>query len=371
MYKRIVFTGPFDPTLCDGVSRSTFDLLRFLKGQGHEVFVIALMDDNDRTRQVLQSGIDSMECEIIGRGENFCNFVMDRVNIFYEILPLNRNDILTGHPDVLGRYLELIRQYPDGYFFTADIDLTCLAAHSILGSPSGHFIHSPAVTLELFKQNPRFQKILQKKTVFTVSRFAQAAFQNTLNIQSYVWPPFIDPEKARFRKTKDDRQAIGFYSAGAHKGTKMIRRLVNAMPQYHFVLMGHILQSMMGCDNVTQIGFISDLERFYENISLLLVPSLIAEGYPRIIIEASMNGIPVIANRTGGIPEALGESGILVELDADEDKMTAAYISAISEILGDAGMYATLSKKAKARAREYEEELYRVSVEYANRFLMG
>jgi glycosyltransferase involved in cell wall biosynthesis len=368
IWKKIVFTGPFDPTLCDGVSRSTFELLRFLNGQGHEVFVVALMDDNGRTRQVLKSGIHSMGSEIIARGENFCNFVLMGVNFLFEILPLNQNDILTGHPDVLGRYLDLIRGYPDGYFFTDDIDLTCLAAHSILGSPSAHFIHSPVISLELLKQIPRFQKILQKKTVFTVSKFAQTLYLDTLDIHSFVWPPFIDARKAHFQKNNDDRKTIGYYSAGSHKGDKIIHRLVNEMPQYHFVIMGQVFRPLMKYDNVIQLGYTSNLESFYEKISLLLVPSIIAEGYPRVILEASINGIPVVANRIGGIPEALGSSGILVELDADEDKVIDTYISAINKVVSDPDLYAELSRKATVRALEYEKELHQVSIDYDKRF---
>lgn len=45
---------------------------------------------------------------------------------------------------------------------------------------------------------------------------------------------------------------------------------------------------------------------------VLLVPSQIAENQPTVILEAASLGLPIIASLVGGIPETLGEDGILV-----------------------------------------------------------
>jgi hypothetical protein len=46
-----------------------------------------------------------------------------------------------------------------------------------------------------------------------------------------------------------------------------------------------------------------------------MVPST-DEAFGRVIVEAQVNGIPVVARRTGGIPEALGDAGVLLPPDA-------------------------------------------------------
>lgn len=60
-----------------------------------------------------------------------------------------------------------------------------------------------------------------------------------------------------------------------------------------------------------------DMARVYDEASLLLVPSLWEEASARVIAEAMLAGVPVLAMRNGGTPEQLGEGGILFDLPAD------------------------------------------------------
>ena len=57
-----------------------------------------------------------------------------------------------------------------------------------------------------------------------------------------------------------------------------------------------------------------DMAAIYEDASLLLVPSLLEEASGRVVAEALLAGVPVLAMRNGGIPEQLGEGGILFDL---------------------------------------------------------
>jgi glycosyltransferase involved in cell wall biosynthesis len=54
--------------------------------------------------------------------------------------------------------------------------------------------------------------------------------------------------------------------------------------------------------------------RIWEAVDVLVVPSLWWENSPLAILEALAAGVPVVASRTGGVPEILPEAaGILVE----------------------------------------------------------
>lgn len=57
-----------------------------------------------------------------------------------------------------------------------------------------------------------------------------------------------------------------------------------------------------------------DMSQIYAEASLLLMPSLGFEAAGRVVPEALLSGVPVLAMRNGGIPEQLGEGGMLFDL---------------------------------------------------------
>ncbi len=52
-----------------------------------------------------------------------------------------------------------------------------------------------------------------------------------------------------------------------------------------------------------------DMRPVYGRARVLLAPSLWWDSGPRVVVEALLNGIPVIGSTSGGIPEILGEGG--------------------------------------------------------------
>ena len=72
-------------------------------------------------------------------------------------------------------------------------------------------------------------------------------------------------------------------------------------------------------------------------------------------------GIPVIANRIGGIPEALGDSGVLIDVEPDAGAMAERYVAAIHRLLDRKVVYEEYCQKALARASAYERELTEMS----------
>lgn len=371
MKKRILYTGPFDPKLCDGISSSMFDLLTFLKKRDHEVFIVSFMHDMDYCRDALEYTLEHSETKIVTRGENYCNFTMRGIDIYYELLPYTRNELLGNHPKVLKRYIKKMEDYNNSYTFTVDIDLTCLFANWLIGNQSAHFIRSPVVSINLYRHSPVFREVLRKKTVFTVSKFAQGKLQESLDVEAFVWPPLIDIDRFRFPNKVKVEKKIGYYSAGPHKGDNLVHELINKMPSSCFVIMGrcYSYHPDTAADNVIYLGNTMSFEDFYGEISLLLVPSVIDEGYSRVILEAFANGIPVIANRIGGIPESIGAAGIMIDIESSQDKMISKYISAITKILDDPQEYKQQSNKALERYKEYEREIYQKSAYYDDKFL--
>ncbi|WP_281016429.1 MULTISPECIES: glycosyltransferase [unclassified Minwuia] len=80
-------------------------------------------------------------------------------------------------------------------------------------------------------------------------------------------------------------------------------------------------------DRVHFLGHLDGVEQFYRAIDCLCLPSH-SEGFPLTLIEAQACGLPVVATRVGGVPEAVcPETGRLVEagdIGALSEALTAA-----------------------------------------------
>lgn len=86
--------------------------------------------------------------------------------------------------------------------------------------------------------------------------------------------------------------------------------------------------------------------RFLRGASIAVLPSR-AEGLPLVLLEAMGHGLAVVATTVGGIPEALGDAGVLVP---PED--TVALAAAIERLLDDPGERVRLGAAARGRYLE-------------------
>lgn len=66
--------------------------------------------------------------------------------------------------------------------------------------------------------------------------------------------------------------------------------------------------------HIDWIGFSDDVMTELRKVDIFVLPSLFGEGLPMVVLEAMSAGLPVVASRVEGIPEAIrdGEEGLLV-----------------------------------------------------------
>ncbi len=66
--------------------------------------------------------------------------------------------------------------------------------------------------------------------------------------------------------------------------------------------------------SVVHLGFVEDMPQLYAATDVLAAPSL-WEGFGLMLVEAMAAGVPIVANRVGGIPEVVeaGKTALLVE----------------------------------------------------------
>jgi glycosyltransferase involved in cell wall biosynthesis len=95
--------------------------------------------------------------------------------------------------------------------------------------------------------------------------------------------------------------------------------------------------------NVTLTPNARDMRKIYGRARTLLVPSLWWESGARVVMEAMINGIPVLCSDSGGLPEMMGDGGIVLE-----------FSKADPELLKEAPFPAALLDQA----RKWIERLY-------------
>lgn len=143
----------------------------------------------------------------------------------------------------------------------------------------------------------------------------------------------------------------------------LVRGFEKALPlatrPLHLVLIGSgdpaeldhlrvILKRLELKDSVTLIDATEDYRRFLPGADVYLFPSF-REGMPVTVLEAMASGIPVVASRTGGIPEIVrdGVEGHLVE-PGDVD----GFVQAILALVENPDERKAMGQRARQRIAE-------------------
>lgn len=101
-------------------------------------------------------------------------------------------------------------------------------------------------------------------------------------------------------------------------------------------------------------GHVSDLallEGFWQCADVLVVPSIMPEGVPRVIDEALFRGVPVIASCVGGIPQEFKNDEVVLVPPAD----ILALAKTITRVLADPSARNVLSRNASERVRSWRK----------------
>ncbi|MGQ4388793.1 glycosyltransferase [Streptomyces sp. SAS_270] len=121
------------------------------------------------------------------------------------------------------------------------------------------------------------------------------------------------------------------------KGSDLLHQLIRVMPEQHFTLVEgwwNTADQFAAYPNVTFVPRVYDMNPFYRSHRLLLVPSTVEDAFPRVIIEAALHGTVTIGTDRGGIPEAIGNAGIVLPHTAETQAWADAIRTTDHETLG-------------------------------------
>ena len=150
-----------------------------------------------------------------------------------------------------------------------------------------------------------------------------------------IYDPF---DWSRWIVQKHNRKYISMLNPLPHKGGDIFLELAKLLPDRLFLAKGGAkapdTQSFNLPNLMWEPRILWDLSNnmgmkfFMENTRILLVPSRWEDSMPSIIMQALKNGIPVIGSNRGGIPEAIGTGGIVVNKWDD----ISSWIDAIKQL---------------------------------------
>ncbi len=154
---------------------------------------------------------------------------------------------------------------------------------------------------------------------------------------------------ALFRPRKGIEVLIEALAALRSRNVDVTLRAVGPFetPEYEREVMALVQRLGVG-DAITWTGFTEDIAEELRQIDLFVLPSLFGEGLPMVVLEAMAAGLPVVASRVEGVPEAIRhrEEGLLVE--PSSVSQLALAIEAIVNASDDLD-YASLSSNAQQR----------------------
>lgn len=202
--------------------------------------------------------------------------------------------------------------------------------------------------------NWNYKSIENSNLVVANSHFIANLTSKLCNVNPIILYPSVNLTK--YNCQIDQKEYITFVNPTKGKGLNIFLKIAELMPDKRFIAVGRSVRAIdkrtiKGLNNVNFLEWTDSIEEIYSKTRILLSPAIWPEAFGRTIIEAGINGIPSIGSNCGGIPEAIGNGGIVIYDLYNVDKWIDAIYSLDDELL-----YNELSKNAKINAEKFNFE---------------
>jgi glycosyltransferase involved in cell wall biosynthesis len=182
--------------------------------------------------------------------------------------------------------------------------------------------------------------------VFVPSLFVQDRIRAIFGIEAHLLrPPLSAPQHRRAGGHSEGH--VLFVNPLPQKGIDTATALAHAHPHQRFIFVEtwHPISDGVALPvNVRLLPRLPTLDHLYADARLLLVPSVIEDACPRVILEAGLHGVPTLGSTLGGIPELIADSAnVLDPVD------TAAWLARSHELLNDPATWSDASRAQLAR----------------------
>ncbi|MER9581921.1 glycosyltransferase [Mesorhizobium sp. M0276] len=232
-------------------------------------------------------------------------------------------------------------------------DVAVVQCHNSV--PIGRALQAEGVPVVVYLRNVEFRELagdlrdLHSALYIANSEFTARTYKAKFDIDSTVIPPTINPA---FYCTPTTGEFVTLINPYEEKGFDLAVRIAAACPEIPFLFVeswkldddhrARIEATISPLQNVKLEGRTSDMKTVYGRTKILLAPSKWEEAWGRVASEAHCSGIPVVGSRRGGLPEAIGSGGVVLDYDAP----FADWVSAVRRLWSDDAEYKRLSAAA-------------------------
>jgi glycosyltransferase involved in cell wall biosynthesis len=224
-----------------------------------------------------------------------------------------------------------------------------------------------------FPSRERSELISRVTAIIAMSRFLADYIRSHGGHEAAMihWPAYGEPPFPCF--TDGERGFVTLVNPCTIKGLPILLELAGALPGVQFAAVptwGTTTAdraALTALANVTLLEPQEDFDRILARTRVVLMPSLIAEGFGHTAVEAMLRGIPVLASDAGGLPEAkLGVDYVIPVLPIerfgsalDENLIPIPVVprqdagpwrDTLSRLLGDRELYGRLAAASRAAA---------------------
>ncbi len=155
---------------------------------------------------------------------------------------------------------------------------------------------------------------------FANSDFTAERWRTLFGIDCTVVPPIIAPE--RYVVTETGNKVL-FVNPTPIKGVEIMFGLAAACPELPFLVLeswnlspqwrNHCQARAQRLGNIEWRSPTQDMRQVFHEARVLLMPSVWEESFGRTVVEAQLNGLPVLASTRGALPRLVGAGGLVID----------------------------------------------------------